>query len=275
MPAHHHTPHHLRTLPGALLPLLALLLLLPGCSSASTTTAVATPVPLRIVSAKVEVNPKNYNGACGATQKLTFTATLTANANHQGGKAHYLWTINHSPVEGDVTLAPGETSATVTRSLDYAIPPDAGPELRASIAITTPNAVSSPDAVFAIGCTVPFRITDVRVTMQPWTARCGPHTFGWAAVITAPTNNAGGTVRYTWQFTVGGSESGTITFAPGQITQVVTASRSYNIRPKGSPPDPSAPPQWPQVTAGQIRAWLYVTSPNSIGDYAVPEAVFC
>lgn len=255
---------------GALLPLIALAI--SGCAGDANATTAAKPVPLKLVGAKLEANPKGYTGACGATQEITFTATLTANANNQGGVVHYVWNINQAPSEADVTFARGDTTKTITRKLSYAVPADSGPELRASIATTTPNTVSS-DAVFSIGCTVPFQIADVNVTLQPWTTGCGPQTFGWSAILTAPVNNTGGTARFSWSFAVGDGEDGSVTFQPGQVTQVVTIARTYTVVPHGALPPPSS--QWPVVSSGQIRGSLYVYSPNDIGDYAVPEAVYC
>ena len=64
---------------GVALPLLALIaaLILAGCAGSSGGATTAKPVALRLVGATLEVSPKSYSGACGATQNLTFTATLT------------------------------------------------------------------------------------------------------------------------------------------------------------------------------------------------------
>jgi hypothetical protein len=253
--------------------LLVLTVALVGCSGASTASQPPA-IPLQIVSAKVDVNPSKYAGACGAKQDLSFTATLSANANNLGGAVHYVWIINHAKTEGDVTLGPGDTTKTVTQSLSYVIPVDSGPELVASFATTTPNAVAAPDAMFTIACTVPFQVTDVSVIMQPWSASCGAQTFGWSATITAPFNNVGGTVHYTWRFSVGASRSGTVTFPPGQITEVLTTSQTYYIVHSDGDPTPPGT-TYPAVTGSEILGRLYIDSPNSITDFAVPEHVNC
>jgi len=290
------TPRSSQRLVGATLLLLALGL--GGCAPrASTLTRPPLLVPLTILGASVQVDPKSYSGPCGATQNLTLTAKLTANPSNAGGAVHYVWTIDHARSEGDVTFAPGEVSQTVTRALAYAVPLDAGPELRAAIATTTPNAVSSPDMVVAIACTVGFAVVDVSVTMQPWSTDCGPHTFGWSALLTAPTNNTGGQVSYTWGFAIGPSQYGTVTFAPGQINATVAVARSYMVVPSrlgaasapstptptpiaSTPtptpiaPTPTASP-WPEIRAAQIAAWLYVYAPNRIGDSAALDHYSC
>jgi hypothetical protein len=256
-------------MPAALL--LSLLATLAGCADATTTTKPPAPVVLKVLSATVEVSPKGYSGGCGATQNLTFAATLTANANNAGATVHYIWTIAGTPSAGDVTFAPGETSKTVTKTLAYPMPAGTPSELHGSIATTTPNAVASDDAVFTLGCTQPFQITSVSVTMQPWSTACGPHTFGWAAVITASWNNVGGTAQYYWSFEVGDGAGGTVTFAPGQVTQVVEAARTYDVEPAGT----TGTTSYPTVTPSQILGRLSIDSPNAISDYASLDHFSC
>jgi hypothetical protein len=245
--------------------LMLLVLALGACSGASTVKGPIL-VPLKVLGANVQVDPKNYSGPCSGTQHLTFTATLTANPSNEGGTVHYVWTIAQSTTASDITFGPGEVSKTVTQTLTYNVPADAGPELRAAIATTTPNAVSSPDAVFAINCTVGFQIIDVSVTMQPWSTDCGTHTLGWSAVLTAPWNSAGGQVHYVWKFAGGATQDGTLTFAPGQVTGTVAAARTYDIEPSGSATG---------TPASAIIAWLYVDRPNNISDYAVLDHYSC
>ncbi len=148
----------------------------------------------------------------------------------------------------------------------------------------------------AIACTVGFQVVDVSVTMQPWSTDCGPHTFGWSALLTAPLNNTGGQVFYTWAFALGPSQDGTLTFAPGQVNATVAVARSYMVvppsssgassTPSASTPTPSAPTPsaptptptaspWPEITAAQIAAWLYVDAPNRISDSAALDHYSC
>jgi hypothetical protein len=267
--------------------LLLLALGLGGCAGASTVKGPIR-VPLTILGASVQVDPTSYSGPCGGTQSLTLTATLTANPGNAGGTVHYVWiidwTIDHARSESDVTFAPGVVRQTVTHALAYSVPVDAGPELRAAITTTTPNALSSPDVVVAIACTVGFQIVDVSVTMQPWSTDCGPHTFGWSALLTAPLNHTGGQVSYTWGFAVGPSQDGTVTFAPGQVNATVAVARSYTVVPSSpsgsgasSTPGATTPTAslWPEITAAQIAARLDVDAPNRIADSAALDHSSC
>jgi hypothetical protein len=249
---------------------LTLVSVLAGCAEAATTKPPA-PVALTILSAKVSVSPKGYSGACGATQNVAFAATLTANPNNAGGIVHYIWTIDRTPSEAEVTFAPGETSKILTKTLAYPIPAGSPMDLRGSIATTTPNAIASDDAVFTLGCTQPFQITSVSVTMQPWSTGCGPHTFGWAAVITATWNNTGGTAHYFWSFAAASGADGTVTFAPGQVTQVVAAARTYDVEPGGV----GGGSPFPTVAPGQIFGRLSIDTPNAISDYASLDHYSC
>jgi hypothetical protein len=254
--------------------LVVLVVTLSACSSGGSTVKGPIAVPLKLENASVQASPASYSGPCSGTQQITFTATLRANPSNAGGAVHYVWTINHAVSQSDVTFGPGEVSKTLTQTYAYNVPADAGPQLVASFATTTPNAVNAPDTVIAIACTVPFQITAVSVTMQPWSTSCGSHTFGWSALLTAPPNNTGGQVNYTWKFDVGAAQDGSVTFAPGQINAVVAAEQSYTVVPNGSAGS-GTPAPWPEITPSQIIAWLYVTSPNGIWDYASLDHYSC
>lgn len=257
--------------------LVAIVLLLAvavsGCSGGTTSKAPAT-VPLQVVSASVQVDPKSYAGPCSGTDQLSFTATLNANASNAGGSVHFVWTINRTVSQGDVTFSPGELTQTLTQTYAYEVPADAGPQLRAAFATTMPNAVSAPDTMFSVACTTGFQVVGVSVTMQPWSTGCGPHTFGWSAILTAPYNNTGGDVHYSWRFVVGPGKDGTVTFAPGQLTAVVSAEQSYTIV-SGAQPAVAVQPAWPAVTASQVVGALYVYAPNSISDSAALDHSSC
>jgi hypothetical protein len=243
------------------------------------------------------MNPSDYKGACSGKQDITFTAELSANANNLGGEVHYRWRIGYSVSEGVITFEKGQTARTITRSLSFDIAPEADPYLAVSFATVQPNVIAAPETRFDISCSVPLTITDVNVTMQPWTANCGPHAFGFAAVLTAPAHNVGGEARYVWRFGASASQSGKVTFAPGQTTQTVVVSQTYNIQrsplaasgtsmtsdaslsaempnatPTPSPtpaPKPTPPPSpWPKAGPGQVYAAFSVTAPNAISDTA-------
>src|SRR5262249_49483069 len=132
--------------------------------------------------------------------------------------------------DGVMTFEKGEAAKTLTRSISYDIVPEADPYLAVAFTTTQPNVVAAPETRFDVFCSVPLTITAVSVTMQPWTANCGPHAFGFAAVLTAPAHNVGGEARYIWRFGTGAPQSGKVVFAPGQTTQTVVVSQTYNIQ---------------------------------------------
>jgi hypothetical protein len=262
--------------------------ILAGCGGSAS---VARPAPLQVVSATVTMNPTDYKGACSGKQDISFTAKLDANSNNLGGAVHYSWRIGYTVSDGIVTFEKGQTSKTLSRTVSFDIVPEADPYLTVAFATSQPNVVSSPEARFDISCVVPLTITDVSVTMQPWTATCGPHAFGFAAVLTAPAHNAGGEVSYVWRFGVGAPQSGSVMFAPGQTTQTVIASQTYNVQRNArmassaapSAATPSATPNpthtptpeptqtalpWPNAGPGGVYGVFSVTSPNAISDDA-------
>ncbi len=271
--------------------------ILVGCGASSS---AARPAPLQVVSAAVTMNPSDYKGACSGKQDITFTAQLSANPNNMGGAVHYRWRIGYSVSDGVITFEKGETAKTLTRAIAFDIVPEADPYLAVAFATMQPNVVAAPETRFDISCSVPLTITAVDVTMQPWTAGCGPHAFGFAAVLTAPAHNVGGEARYVWRFGTGTPQSGKVIFAPGQTTQTVVVSQTYNIQrsalvapgtgmasdvdrtaaapeaPKATPtpsptpvPNPTQPPSpWPKAGPGQVYAVFSVTAPNAISDNA-------
>ena len=272
--------------------------ILAGCGASSS---AARPAPLQVVSAAITMTPSDYKGACSGKQDITFTAQLSANPNNLGGEVHYRWRIGYSVSDGVIAFDKGETAKTLTRALAFDIIPEADPYLAVTFATTQPNVVAAPETHFDISCTVPLTITDVNVSMQPWTANCGPHAFGFTALLTAPAHNTGGEARYVWRFGASASQSGKVVFAPGQTTQTVVVSQTYyiqrsplrasstasgvgmasdvrtaakapNATPTPSPtpvPKPTQPPSpWPKAGPGQVYAVFSVTSPNAISDNA-------
>ena len=222
--------------------------ILAGCGASSS---VVRSGPLQITSAAVTMNPSDYKGACSGKQDITFTAKLSANPNNMGGAVHYRWRIGYSVSDGVITFEKGETAKTLTRAIAFDIVPEADPYLAVAFATTQPNVVAAPETRFDISCSVPLTITAVDVTMQPWTAGCGPHAFGFAAVLTAPAHNAGGEARYVWRFGTGTPQSGKVMFAPGQTTQTVVVSQTYNIQ--RSPLASSGAGMASDVTAARLR----------------------
>lgn len=201
--------------------------ILAGCGASAS---AGRPAALQVLSAAVTMTPSDYKGTCSGKQDIAFTAKLNANPNNLGGEVHYSWRIGYSASDGVITFEKGQTAKTLSRTLSFAIAPEADPYLTVAFVTSQPNAVAAPETRFDIACSVPLTITDVNVTMQPWTANCGPHAFGFAAVLTAPAHNIGGEVRYSWWFRHGGSTAGSVVFAPGQTTQTVVASQTYNIQ---------------------------------------------
>jgi hypothetical protein len=196
-----------------------------------------------------------------------------------------------------IAFEKGETAKSLTRAISFDIIPEADPYLAVAFATLQPNVVAAPETRFDISCNVPLTITAVDLTMQPWTANCGPHAFGFAAVLTAPAHNVGGEAHYVWRFGASASQLGKVVFAPGQTTQTVVVSQTYNIQrsalaasspqmapnvqrvgetPKATPgPNPTPVPiptqpssPWPKASPGQVYAVFSVTSPNAISDNA-------
>jgi hypothetical protein len=162
-----------------------------------------------------------------------------------------------------VTFEKGQTEKTLTRTASLAIAPEADPYLAVGFVTSKPNAVAAPETRFDIARSVPLTIIEVSVTVQPRTANCRPHAFGFAAILAAPTRNVGGEVRYSWWFRTGGSQPGSVIFAPGQTTQTVVAAQAYNIQRSMALLSASAGADAERASAAQLATSQATASPTS------------
>src|SRR5438270_11378160 len=89
-----------------------------NANSTPTTTASSSSLtpggtPIQLVSVVTAVSPNSFNGiTCGNTTTFTFSSVITVNPGNAGGPVSYTWIIGSSHIPGQVTFAPGQTSAS-------------------------------------------------------------------------------------------------------------------------------------------------------------------
>src|SRR5438067_2217387 len=79
----------------------------------------ATPAPMRVTGLSVTVNPSTFSHlTCGVATNLLYAAAIFVNAGSRGGPVTVTWNANGTTTPGSVTFAPGDTSKTVTYTLN-------------------------------------------------------------------------------------------------------------------------------------------------------------
>lgn len=116
-------------------------------SSIGIAGACRLPGPFQVVGLSISTNPASVTGiACGTTITVTYIATITIAPNSNAGTVQLSWNFGDSHPSSSVTFAPAQTVHTLSltgksyrlsRFLKF--PP-------ATIASTSPNAVTSATA---------------------------------------------------------------------------------------------------------------------------------
>jgi len=89
----------------------------PSAPAVAPTTQPVSPVPFKVVSIAMGVNPASIAGmACGHTITVTYTATFHVAANSSGGTVQFIYTVNNgrSTTPASLNFGPGETIKTYT-----------------------------------------------------------------------------------------------------------------------------------------------------------------
>ncbi len=232
-------------------------------------TAALTPIPPHATGVIIAVSPDSFSSvSCGTTTSVTFNAIITVNSGSTGGPMPFTWNINHTNIAGSVNFASGETSKTVTYTLNnYSLQLNSSP-LTGTITVDNPGSTITSSAVGPTGtCRLPgpFLVQSIALSVSPTTITgitCGTTiTVTYTATITiAPDSNAG-SVQLVWSI-------GTYTpkrslfFAPAQT--IATAFYSETGR----------------LVAGNTNGFphhvmLASTSPNAVASAIIKPTGLC
>src|SRR5438552_3890038 len=113
----------------------------------STPAATATPVPFKVTSVDLGVNPTSIAGkVCGSPASFTYTATFHIAAETAGGTIQFLYTVNNgrSSPGASVNVSPGQTTATYSFTWSGNLPADHTYPGLGGVMTSSPNAVNSP-----------------------------------------------------------------------------------------------------------------------------------
>ncbi len=257
--------------------LCCVMLILSGCggstSSATTPTpssnnqsptVTASPVPLHVVSLTTTLNPPSFSEIpCGSNASFTFSTVITVTAVNSPGVVMYTWNIGSNHIPGSATFTPGETSKTVSYTLNETnVQPGIAPSIEGSLTVNNDGTTltSTPAAITGL-CTQTgkFMVTTIALSVSPGadtSINCNTYiTFVYTATITIAPNSNGGNVVLKWSFSPNPVTLTFPTYQPGaSLSQTITNSLSGKILHNDAFP--------PSVT-------LSVLTPNAITSNAV------
>jgi hypothetical protein len=205
----------------------------------STPAATATPVPFKVTSVDLGVNPNSIAGkVCSSPASFTYTATFHIPAGTAGGTIQFLYTVNNgrSSSSASVTVSPGETTKTYTFSSSGTLYPDHTYPGIAEVLVNSPNAVNSPQVKPAGTCTLgaAFKVTSIEMAVSPVSIAgmaCGTQiTVTYTATFHLAANSPGGTIQFLYTVNNGRSSPGaSVNVSPGQTTATYSFTWSGNL----------------------------------------------
>ena len=198
-------------------------------SPASSLTPDLTSTPVQLAGVAISMNPNDFGAiACGTTVNIVFNAQISI-APGGSSQVSYTWNINNTSIPGNVTFNAGQTSQTVTYTLNnVAIQLTSTPAVSASITATSKGSAPVSANVAPTGiCRLPgpFQVVGIAMSVNPSSVSsvlCGTTiNITYSATVTiAPDSNAG-TVSLIWN-TNPGHTATSIVFAPMQTTASIS-----------------------------------------------------
>lgn len=210
-----------------------------------TATPTPTPIPLQVTSVNMAVSPTSLNGyTCGTNVTVTYTATFHFPANNAGGQVAFQYTTDNGrgSTPAQLSVQPGQTSATYHFSWSGALPSDHTMPEPGGVMVTSPNSLTSALVGPSGSCSSPsvaFKVTSVGVTASPSLSghACGTSfTETYTATFHIVPNSPGGTVVFTYTTNNGRGSSQNISLhvSAGQTTATYTFTWTGTLEP-GSP----------------------------------------
>lgn len=204
-------------------------------SANATVSPVLSPMPtftapLQVTGVTISINPVSFATIpCGMTMNLVFSAQINVAPGSVGGQIPYSWNINHAPITGNATFAPGQTTQTVKYTLNnFVIQINSASAVSGSISVGMPGKTLVSTTVAPTGvCKLPgpFQVVNITMSINPASVSgvaCGStiNITYIATVIIAADSNAG-TVTVVWNAVFEHPVS-SITFAPTQTVGTIT-----------------------------------------------------
>jgi len=234
------------------------------------TTQPASPVPFKVVSIEMGVNPASIAGmACGHTITVTYTATFHVAANSSGGTVQFIYTVNNgrSTTPASLNFGPRETIKTYsfiwqgTLSSDNVYPGLGG------VLTSSPNEVHSPSVKPTGTCvsSAAFQVTNIDLLVSPSSIvgmSCNSSmTFTYTVTFHLAPNSRGGTIQFMYTTNNGRSSTNSSVTASAGTTTVTYKFTSSGVL-------------YPDHTFPGI-AEVITTSPNQVNSPQVKPAGQC
>lgn len=226
----------------------------------------ATPAPMQVTGLSVTVNPSSFSHlTCGVTTDLVYAAAIFVNTGSSGGPVTFTWNANGTTTPGSVTFAPGDTSKTVTYTLNN-VPIQYSSTANPSATLTVNSnghTITSAPIKPSGACTFPgpFVVTGVSASVSPASVTGIPCnttiTMVYTVTVTIAANSNGGTAVV--NMVIGQyHRTGSVVFAPGTTMQHLTFTTTPTLTHATPPP-----------------MTFTSTSPNSVSSSPVKPAGQC
>ena len=232
-------------------------------------TAALTAIAPHATGVIIVVSPGTFaTDACGVQTSIIFSATITIASGSTGGSVPFTWNINHTNIAGNATFTAGETSKTVTYTLNnYTVQLNTSPPTGAITVGSSGSTITSSEVGPTGICRLPgpFLVQNIAISVTPATITgiaCGATltVINTATITIAPNSNAG-TVQLTW--TIGNySPKTSVFFAPGQTVKTISYTETG------------------QLVAGNTNGFphhvsLASTSPNAVSSIVIKPTGQC
>jgi hypothetical protein len=209
---------------------------------------------MQITGLSVTVNPSSFSHlTCGVTTDLVYTAAIFVNTGSSGGPVTFTWNANGTTTPGTVTFAPGDTSKTLTYTLNN-VPIQYNSAANPSATLTVNNnghTMTSAPIKPSGACTFPgpFSVTGIPCNTTI--------TMVYTVTVTIAANSNGGTVVV--NMVIGQyHRTGSVAFPPGTTVQHLTFTTTPTLTHTTPPP-----------------MTFTSTSPNSVSSSPVKPAGQC
>ena len=175
------------------------------------------------------MTPNNFSTiACGTAVNIVFTAQVSI-VPGGSGLVSYNWNINNTSIPDNVNFNAGQTTQTVTYTLNnVAIQLTSTSAIKASIMATGKGSAPVSANVAPSGvCRLPgpFQVISIAMSVNPSSVssiHCGaPVNITYSATVTIGPDSNAGTVSLIWNTNPGHSAT-SITFAPLQTTATIS-----------------------------------------------------
>jgi len=242
----------------------------PSAPAVAPTTQPVSPVPFKVVSIAMGVNPASIAGmACGHTITVTYTATFHVAANSSGGTVQFLYTVNNgrSTTPASLNFAPGETIKTYSFTWQGKLSSDNVSPGLGGVLTSSPNELHSPSIKPTGTCvsSAAFRVTNIDLSVSPSSIAgmsCNSSvTFTYTVTFHVAPNSHGGTIQFMYTTNNGRSSTqSSVTASAGTTTVTYTFTSSGVLSPDHT---------FPGI------AEVITTSPNQVNSLQIRPAGRC